>query len=332
MKTLLITAIAGDIAQAIALIVRETLPDCRILGVDIHDRHGGGLFVDEWYLAPPASSPDYGSWMEALMRRESIDACIPMSEAELRRFADANLKTVAGARLMMPNGKAIQVGCDKLATARFLEAIGCPAPWTISVDECRPSTPFPCVFKPRCSAGSKGVFVCKSAEEACFFAEMHPESVLQELLLPEDREVTCAIYRTNDGRIAILQLLRKLVGGFTGWAKVIDDPDVRSQCAQLARSLDLRGAINVQLRLTDRGPRIFEINPRFSSTVLMRHRMGYQDVVWALKEMMGEPFDIKLPPVNTVAVRTQGARLLPGKAGAVAKSNELQIEIDSLCT
>ncbi len=310
MKTVLVTAIAGDIAQAIALIVRETLPDCRILGVDVHDRHGGGLLVDEWYLAPPASSPDYGPWIEALVRRESIDACVPMSEAELRHFAATGLKEVAGARLVMPNAKAIEVGSDKLATARFLESIGCPAPWTISADECRPSTPFPCVFKPRRSAGSKGVFVCKSAEEARFFAERYPEAVLQELLLPEDREVTCAIYRTKDGRTAILQLLRTLVGGFTGWAKVIDDPDVRSQCERLAESLDLRGPINAQLRLTDRGPRIFEINPRFSSTVLMRHRMGYRDVAWALKEMIGEPFDVSIPPVNTVAVRTQGASLL----------------------
>ena len=30
------------------------------------------------------------------------------------------------------------------------------------------------------------------------------------------------------------------------------------------------------------GPRIFEINPRFSSTVMMRHAIGFSDVAWML--------------------------------------------------
>ena len=52
MKTFLITAIAGDIAQSIALILRNTFPECRILGMDIHERHGAQLCVDQWFVAP----------------------------------------------------------------------------------------------------------------------------------------------------------------------------------------------------------------------------------------------------------------------------------------
>ena len=48
--------------------------------------------------------------------------------------------------------------------------------------------------------------------------------------------------------------------------------------------LDLRGRMNVQLRLTDNGLRVFEISPRFSSAVLMRHRLGYTDLLWAIEE------------------------------------------------
>jgi carbamoyl-phosphate synthase large subunit len=310
MKTLLITAIAGDIAQAVATIAREAFPDWRILGCDVHERHGAQLFVDTAFLAPLASAATYRQWLEALVKRENIDSCIPMSEAELGYFAVHGLTQIAGARLVMPNPMAIQIGSDKLATARFLSSIDCPAPWTIPADEGDAATPFPCIFKPRRGAGSKGVAICNSLEDARFFSRLYPEAVLQELLLPEDREVTCAIYRTRDGRIAVLQLLRKLVGGFTGWAQVIDDAQVQRQCEQLALSLDLRGAINAQLRITDRGPRIFEINARFSSTALLRHRMGFADVVWSLREMLGERIELTAPAVNTVAVRTQGAALL----------------------
>ena len=310
MKNILITAIAGDIAQSIALIVREAFPACSILGMDIHERHGAELCVDRCVVAPRVSAPEYRGWLEALIQREGIDTCVPGSEAEQGFFAAAGLTALAGARLVMPNARAIQVGMDKLETARFLATAGCPVPWTIPVAEGGACTPFPCIYKPRRSAGSKGVQVCRSLEEARFHGRQLPDAVLQELLLPDDQEVTCALYRAADGRIAVLQLLRKLVGGFTGWAQVIDDPAARAQCELVAHALDLRGSINVQLRLTPQGPRIFEINPRFSSTVLIRDKMGFRDVVWSLQEALDQKVKFTFPPVGATGVRTQGAARL----------------------
>ena len=135
-------------------------------------------------------------------------------------------------------------------------------------------------------------------------------SVVQELLLPADQEVTCAIYRTKDGRTAVLQLLRTLVGGFTGWAQVIDHPEVSKQCVQIAEGLGLQGGINAQLRLTEQGPRIFEINPRFSSTLLMRHKMGFCDAVWTVQEALGKSVSFYHPRVGTTGVRVQDAAVL----------------------
>jgi len=310
MTTLLITAIAGDVAQAIAQIVRETFPDWRILGCDIHFRHGAALFVDEWSVAPRADSINYQLWIESQIKKKKVDICLPMSEAELLYFTKAGIRNVADTLFVMPNAQAIEVGCDKLTTARFLMSVGCPAPWTIPASECNDETPIPCVIKPRRGAGSKDVFICNTMKEARFFSERYPDSILQELLLPEDQEVTCAIYRTLDGRIAVLQLLRKLAGGSTVWAKVIDNPEIQNQCRHLASKLELRGSINVQLRVTNQGPRIFEINPRFSSTVRIRHIMGFTDIIWALKEITGDKIELVSPPKGLIGIRTQQASLL----------------------
>jgi len=318
MTTILITAIAGDVAQASAQIVREQFPEWHILGCDIHDRHGAALFVDDWYIAPRANSSSYLSWFESFVKRKNVDICLPMSEAEIVAFAQAGVRKVARTNLIMPNAQAIAVGSDKLATARFLASIGCPAPWTIPATNCNEKTPFPCIFKPRRGAGSKEIFVCATIDDAKFFSDRYPDSILQELLLPEDQEVTCAIYRTLDGRIAVLQLLRKLVDGSTAWAKVIDNPEIHNQCKHLALRLNLRGSINVQLRVTNQGPRIFEINPRFSSTVRMRHLMGFHDLLWALNEALGHKIELYSPPEGIVGVRAQNACLLTANGDPMA--------------
>lgn len=310
MTTILLTGIAGDVGQGIAQIIRNRFPDWRILGCDIHDRHGAAIFVDEWVIAPRADSPDYISWITSYVKCKKVDYCLPTSEAELLLFAKHKINAVAECPLIMPNFDAVNIGSDKLLTNNFLKTIGCPTPWTIMARDSSEDTPFPCIFKPRRGAGSKAVFICDSLSEAQFFDKRYPDSILQELLLPDDQEVTCAIYRSQDGKIAILQLLRTLVGGATGWAKVINNAEIFKQCELIATSLDLKGSINVQLRITNKGPRIFEINPRFSSTVLIRHEMGFSDVVWALEETIDRIIKLHTPQDGIMAVRTHHAKLL----------------------
>ena len=310
MTTLLITAIGGDIAQGVARIVREVRPDWRIVGVDMHDRHGGRLFADAVARVPPVAHPDYLAQVESVVRQQGVDVCLPMSEAELGFVSARGIGAYAGAPLVGVARSALAIGLDKLSTAEFLVGAGIAAPWTQAAAADIAPIALPCIFKPRRSAGSKGVALCTTVAEAAWHAAREPNGVFQELLLPADREVTCAIYRTRDGRTAVLPMLRELTGGFTGWAQVIDAPEAVAQCVALAEALALQGPINAQLRLTAAGPRIFEINPRLSSTVYLRHLLGYRDVQWLLDEHDGISPELPSVPVGKIAVRTQGAAVL----------------------
>ena len=319
MNTVLVTGIGGDIAQGVATILRESHPTWRLLGADVHERHGGRLFVDDYHPAPPCSDPRYEPWLRGLVAREGVDLVVPMSEAEIIWLATRRMSEVEGARLVMANAKAVDVGSDKLETADFIRSIGQPAPWTIPAERFDATTELPCIFKARRGAGSKAVFECRTAAEVEYYRARFAHAVLQERLLPADREVTCAVFRGADGRTAVLLLLRQLVGGFTGWAQVIDEPEARAQCERVAEALVLRGSINVQMRLTAAGPRIFEINPRFSSTALMRHRLGFPDVLWSLDDVMGRAVQFTFPPPGATAVRVQGAAVVvaPGTVAEV---------------
>ena len=64
----------------------------------------------------------------------------------------------------------------------------------------------------------------------------------------------------------------------------------------MAVKLNLVGSINVQLRITNHLPKIFEINPRFSSTVLFRHLFGFKDLEWSIKDLFGIALESYSPP------------------------------------
>ncbi|MEW6165094.1 MAG: ATP-grasp domain-containing protein [Pseudomonadota bacterium] len=307
----MITGIGGDISQGVATILRESRPDLKLVGVDMHAQHGGRLFVNCFETVPGASNPEYLSALQAVIAKHAVDILIPMSEPELDVLRSPT-DLFPGVKRITAGDGVIAAGLDKLTTIRALVELGLPVPWTIPVGDAVPPA-YPCILKSRLGSGSRTVFRIENAEDAEYFAKRHPDAVFQELLEPADREITCAVYRRRDGEVSSLLMLRRLTGGFTGWAKIIEDEQTSQMCTRIADGLDLRGSMNVQLRLTDKGPRVFEINPRFSSTVLMRHRIGFSDVLWAIDEAEGKPVSFPQVSNNKIMVRVQAAAVFDTK-------------------
>ena len=70
---------------------------------------------------------------------------------------------------------------------------------------------------------------------------------------------------------------------------------------QIFAALNVAGLYNIQLRLTDDGPKIFEINPRVSSTVVFRNKLGFEDFKWWVLEALGK----ELPHYDAVSAGTK---------------------------
>ncbi len=301
----LITGIGGDISQGVATILRENRPDLRLIGVDVHAQHGGHLFVDYFQLVPKASDPGYLDEIKEVVRKHSVGLVIPMSEPELEVTLPFS-ELAPGVKWITAGRMVVKAGLDKLETMNALTDLGIPVPWTRPVCDGLPNA-YPCILKNRSGSGSRAVFTVADDEDADYLVKRYPDAIFQELLGTAEREVTCAVYRRLDGKVSSLLMLRRLTGGFTGWAKIIKDEETARMCEVIAVGLDLRGSMNVQLRLTDKGPRVFEINPRFSSTVLMRHRLGYTDVLWAIEEAEGKQVVFPEIAQDRIMVRVQGA-------------------------
>jgi len=300
MKRILVTAIGGDIGQSIAQCLKDNEDDIFLFGTDIHDKHGGGLFLDKFYSVPLATSPNYLQAISDFVKKENIDVIIPVNENEIKLLTNS----IHGLQMIHCGKEIVNTGLDKLATMEFLKTLGIEVPWTVNADNETPYD-FPCIMKPRFSSGSRSIFIIKSNAEAKFFSNKYPECVFQELLEPFEKEITCGLYRSKKGHIESIQFERILVGGLTAWAKVVKNKQVENLLNVIAKGWNLEGSINVQLRITHKGPMIFEINPRFSSTVYMRHKLGFTDVLWSLKEFFDEPVKLAGVETGSVCIRKQ---------------------------
>jgi len=296
LKTILVTGCGGDIGQSIGKILKMEHKDIKLIGCDIHDKHAAHFIFDKCDVVPRVDSPDYMKAVEKFVNKHKPDVIIPMSEAELRYCYKNKITEIAGVHLIMPSFESMRVGNDKLLTQEFLKQNNLPYAWTTKVSEGKPKE-FPCILKDVAGRGSKGLALIpeKDYEKYKDYGE---QFIFQEYLLPDNEEYTCGLFRSKTGEVRTIIFHRILFQGYTNYGELVTNNEISELLKSIAEKLELVGCINVQLRLTNKkGPVVFEINARFSSTVLFRHMFGFKDVIWAINDYFEEPLG-KYNPVE----------------------------------
>lgn len=280
---ILVSGIAGDIGFGIARILKEWGIFSRLHGIDIHADHPARYILDQCAVAPRASADEYVQWVSDYICDNRIDVFIPSSEAELEKLVAVDLDKIGGAKVIRNSNFVLQTALDKFRCLAHLARSGIAVPDNGLVGGEVPSS-FPVIVKPRSGQGSKGILRVDNSSQ---FAGCSSGWVWQQYLPPDDQEYTCPVYVSPEAGVRILLIKRKLLGGLTGSGVVVSNQIIEDYVYSIAKCLQVNGAINVQLRLTEDGPRLFEINPRLSSTLVFRDKMGFTDLRWWLADKLG---------------------------------------------
>ncbi len=286
---ILVTGCGGDIGQSIGKILAQSSYVKNLFGVDISDKNAGQFIYSNFSVGVPFRHPDYLRNIESFVRDYAIDIIIPMAEPELRFFSENNiLDEIGGAKMITASRLALQVGFDKFKTAEFLKSKNLPFPNTHLAKDIKAIEVFPVILKSKTGSGSKDIHKINTMDEFLFYTRNSIEDyVVQEFISDWEGEYTCGLFRSRHGEIRSLIFKRELEKGYSGYGEAVENTRVTALLEDLAVKLDLVGSINVQLRLTRGVPMVFEINPRFSSTVYFRHLFGFEDLIWSLEDKLG---------------------------------------------
>lgn len=286
---ILVSGCGGDIGQSIGKILLKWEYTKNLFGIDICDKNAAQFIYPNFSIGLRYTHPDYLKNLENFIETNKIDILIPIAEPELRFFSKQNLLNKIGrAKMITASSLALEIGFDKYKTAEFLKKEGFTYPKTVLAKDVTTIDDFPVILKSRTGSGSKDIYKVHTMEEFSFYTRNSIEDyVVQELLPDEHGEFTCGLFRSKTGEIRSLIFKRELHGGYSGYGEVVENESITDLLESLAVKLKLTGSINVQLRLSDNGPKVFEINPRFSSTVLYRHLFGFEDVIWSIEDALG---------------------------------------------
>jgi predicted ATP-grasp superfamily ATP-dependent carboligase len=187
----------------------------------------------------------------------------------------------------VPGNESSAICKDKQATMEFVAKLGLPVPDThcprnlAELEKIAGNLTYPCVIKPRKSAGGVGMNVVSSQQELFTAYSAFPaiadavfdfsRPLIQEFIRGNVHEV-CALFNRGQPR-AILSQKRLLkypgAGGAGIYNETTDEADLKEMAIHLLRALDWHGPAQVEFQRDAQTGRPFllEVNGRFWGTL-----------------------------------------------------------------
>ncbi|HEV3409603.1 MAG TPA: ATP-grasp domain-containing protein [Chthoniobacterales bacterium] len=307
--TILVTGVGDTVGQALVKAARQCALPSRVIGTDRDPNSVGLQWVDAGYTLPHcANAQEYVTEMTRVCACEGVQLILPGSEKELVLLSEhaARLQADCGAIVVASRPAVLRVAMDKWETCRFLERAGFNFPRYAQADDgdalgrLIDEVGFPLIAKPIRGTGARGMVHVRSRND---LAQVHAAGVpmvVQELLEPAEEEYSVEVYTLkNDRQLGSVCYRRdQLIAGDTYKARIMPQPRAEAEARGVVAALGASGPCNVQLRVTERGPVTFEINPRFSGGVSMRAHFGFNEVEMAIRDLvLDEP--VPQPKLST---------------------------------
>ena len=281
MSTILVSGISGIIGYGILKSLRQSHPDCRLIGTTVYERNAGRAFCDVFEKAPMTNHESYFTWLVDLIKRWNVSIVIPGIEVDV--FAWNERREViesAGAVVLLNNPELIRLSSDKWLFYQRLAENNSPyaIPTSLEYDEILGG--FPLLAKPRKGSGSKGISIIENKERLEEHRTANGSMMMyQPIIGCAEEEYTCSAFFDEGSRLCSFISMRRTLSqaGFTESAETIDLPGIEAALTHLGDIFKPVGPTNFQFRLDKGQLKLLEINPRISSATSIRTAFGYNE-------------------------------------------------------
>lgn len=277
-----VTGAGGGVGQSVIKSLYDT--DYEIVALDGEELGTGLYAAPRAYRIPYAKSPEFIDRIMDICRNEECKLLFPGLDAELKPFSENRERFAAiGTTVVVSDPAVVEISDNKLVTYDQLIPYGISVPVTLNLARfiSQPvAVSFPLIIKQQVGgARSKNVFLLKKQAELDDFLQRtdirFADYVLQEYI--EGDEYTCGTINLDGRCEGVIVMRRILRDGDTYKCFSVKNEVIENEVRKVMDAIKPFGACNVQLRLRDGKPYIFEINARCSGTTASRTLCGFNE-------------------------------------------------------
>jgi carbamoyl-phosphate synthase large subunit len=240
----------------------------RVVVTDVNPLSPAVHVADKAYRVPLAHDPDYLPELLKICEREHIQMVVPTIDDELELFgASRQMFAEAGVLAVCSPQESAALCNDKYATWKCLSGKGVPAARTYLPRELPAKLTFPLFIKPRVGRGAVGAYKLRNRRDLEFFVRYVERPVIQEFL--DSPEYTIDVLCDSRSRpLSIVPRERVVIrAGVIDRGRTVKSSALIELAEQVCEAIPFFGPINIQCRMRDGWPYVFEINPRFSGGI-----------------------------------------------------------------
>jgi carbamoyl-phosphate synthase large subunit len=284
-KTVLLTGAGGPAPSGMISVLRKW--GYRVITVDMLPHSPAFFLSDKSYVVPAGNSKEFLPKLKEICITEKVDAIISIVDEELPNVI--NLERF-GIKVIQPELDFTNLCLDKYQCMNKLRSVGLAAPETWLASEFPENATYPLFIKPRFGRGSRGIGKVENRQGLIAFlskSSYAAENLLCQSYLP-GTEYTVSVIVWRDGEVQAVvpkEIVSKI--GVTRIAITRKNIKIHQLCSDIQKKLNANGPFNVQLKLDNHGnPIIFEINPRFSTSITLTMASGIDELGGLLSQAL----------------------------------------------
>ncbi|CBL46312.1 Conserved hypothetical protein [gamma proteobacterium HdN1] len=285
----------------LAKMFRNVDPSVRIIGTSSLKFTPGFHDCDENYVLPPIISDEYPEAVIQLCREKNATSLLSLYDADIDRLSRFRTEISACGTTPLLVSDPVSDRCfDKIQTAAFLGENGFSTPLTFADLESaeaallRGSLTFPLMVKPRFGFGSAHLFRAHTLEELRVFFHYRKNMIIQQLI--HGQEFGIDLLSDLNGHAISVAVKRKLAmrAGETDQAISVRNEQLESLAVNIVNILGAIGPFDMDVFITEQGPCVLEMNPRFGGGYPFSHLAGADHPGKILRMLRGEALDLEV--------------------------------------
>lgn len=231
------------------------------------------------HIVPNVNNSNFEVEIIKIIKENKIDFYIPLIDEEILKAIKIGKKL--NVKILSPSSDFVKICLNKYELMQVLKDKNISYIKTEFANNFTQTYDAPIFLKPNIGRGSRGIQKITSKEEMSAYFIMEDYSKEEVLVQPfiggEEFTVSVTVNNLNQ-IIAIVPKLVFVKQGITKHAKCVNNKIIIDKCKEIVKELKPCGSFNVQLKLYNDEVFIFEINPRFSTTLVLSIESGINEI------------------------------------------------------
>jgi carbamoyl-phosphate synthase large subunit len=237
--------------------------------------------IKEKFIVPLASDVGYLDRIKSIVEEKNIHIIYSGTQHEIFQLSKYK-KEFSSVAVLDTN--FLEMSLNKLNCFNFLQKYAINIPKTLNLKDYLDHSFYPVILKPNNSSASRNINLIDNETKLKLIENIMDKDnyVIQEYI--EGEEYTCGCYIDRFSKeINVIIMKRSLTkDGASGFGEIIESDIIEKYVLEIAQAyikegLDF-GHLNIQLRMRDDIPYVFEINSRLSSTEAPKAKFGFNSV------------------------------------------------------